>query len=257
MEPLKQDEPARSGEGSQRRSRRIWWSRGPPSPRTRRCLPVVEGQQHLPLSLAAVAGNAPHATGYQHIHGSFLGSAMPTGRLTVARANRLTAPGRYADGGCLYLVVTPTGARQWVARLTIHGRQTDLGLGGAVLRHPGRGARGGGAAPQGRAPGRRPRVERRREVSDLRGGGPARARGPRAHLAQREARARVAVVTRALRLPPPRRPPPRHHRHRRRAGGARADLDEAAGDGPAREAAPRRDLRLGEERGALPAARTR
>ena len=55
---------------------------------------------------------------------------MLAGRLTVARANRLTEPGRHADGNCLYLVVTPTGAKQWVARLTIHGRQTDLGLGG-------------------------------------------------------------------------------------------------------------------------------
>lgn len=56
---------------------------------------------------------------------------MRTGRLTVAKASRMTEPGRYADGGCLYLVVTPSGAKQWVARLTIHGRQTDLGLGGA------------------------------------------------------------------------------------------------------------------------------
>ena len=55
---------------------------------------------------------------------------MATGRLTVAKVRRLSEPGRYADGGCLYLVVTPTGAKQWVARLTIHGRQTDLGLGG-------------------------------------------------------------------------------------------------------------------------------
>ena len=39
-------------------------------------------------------------------------------------------PGRYADGGCLYLVIAPGGSKHWVARLTIHGRQTDLGLGG-------------------------------------------------------------------------------------------------------------------------------
>ena len=55
---------------------------------------------------------------------------MAKDRLTVAGVNRLSKPGRYADGGCLYLVVTPSGAKQWVARLTIHGKQTDLGLGG-------------------------------------------------------------------------------------------------------------------------------
>lgn len=89
---------------------------------------------------------------------------MPTGRLTVARASRLTAPGRYADGGCLYLVVTPTGARQWVARLTIHGRQTDLGLGGlsyvTLAEAREEAARLRKVARQGGDP----RVERRREA---------------------------------------------------------------------------------------------
>ncbi|MDF0602997.1 tyrosine-type recombinase/integrase [Psychromarinibacter sp. C21-152] len=55
---------------------------------------------------------------------------MPKGKLTVSKTNKLTAPGRYADGNCLFLVVSPSGAKQWVARLTIHGKQTDLGLGG-------------------------------------------------------------------------------------------------------------------------------
>ncbi len=55
---------------------------------------------------------------------------MPRGKLTVAKINKLNEPGRYADGNCLFLVVTKSGAKQWVARLTIHGRQTDLGLGG-------------------------------------------------------------------------------------------------------------------------------
>lgn len=55
---------------------------------------------------------------------------MARGKLTVAKVEKAVEPGRYADGGCLYLVVTKTGAKQWVARLTIFGRQTDLGLGG-------------------------------------------------------------------------------------------------------------------------------
>ena len=89
---------------------------------------------------------------------------MPAGRLTVARANRLTEPGRHADGNCLYLVVTPTGANQWVARLTIHGRQTDLGLGGlsyvTLAEAREEAARLRKVARQGGDP----RVERRREV---------------------------------------------------------------------------------------------
>ncbi|WP_205123476.1 Arm DNA-binding domain-containing protein [Marimonas lutisalis] len=55
---------------------------------------------------------------------------MRTGKLSVAKLGQITEPGRYGDGGCLYLVVAPGGTKQWVARLTIHGRQTDLGLGG-------------------------------------------------------------------------------------------------------------------------------
>jgi integrase len=55
---------------------------------------------------------------------------MATRRLTVSKVDRMSEPGRYADGGCLFLVVTPGGAKQWVARLTIKGKQTDLGLGG-------------------------------------------------------------------------------------------------------------------------------
>ncbi|MFC6635890.1 tyrosine-type recombinase/integrase [Sulfitobacter sediminilitoris] len=55
---------------------------------------------------------------------------MRTGKLSVAKLRQIAEPGRYGDGGCLYLVVAPGGTKQWVARLTIHGRQTDLGLGG-------------------------------------------------------------------------------------------------------------------------------
>jgi integrase len=40
------------------------------------------------------------------------------------------APGRYADGNGLYLVVEPSGAKRWVLRTVIQGRRTDIGLGG-------------------------------------------------------------------------------------------------------------------------------
>lgn len=52
------------------------------------------------------------------------------GKLSVKQVNQLNERGRYGDGDCLYLVVSDSGAKQWVARLTIAGRQTDLGLGG-------------------------------------------------------------------------------------------------------------------------------
>lgn len=38
-------------------------------------------------------------------------------------------PGRYADGGGLYLVVKPTGARSWVLRIQYEGDRRDYGLG--------------------------------------------------------------------------------------------------------------------------------
>lgn len=42
----------------------------------------------------------------------------------------LTAkPGRHADGGGLYLLVKPTGARSWLLRVQVDGRRRDIGLG--------------------------------------------------------------------------------------------------------------------------------
>ena len=52
------------------------------------------------------------------------------GRLTVAMARSLSRPGRYGDGGTLFLVVAPGGSKSWVQRVTIGGRRRDLGLGG-------------------------------------------------------------------------------------------------------------------------------
>ena len=38
-------------------------------------------------------------------------------------------PGKIEDGGALRLVVSPTGARKWVLRYTIHGKRREMGLG--------------------------------------------------------------------------------------------------------------------------------
>jgi integrase len=54
-------------------------------------------------------------------------------------ANKLTArkvetakPGKYSDGGNLYLVVSESGARKWVLRFTWRGRPKEMGLGSAA-----------------------------------------------------------------------------------------------------------------------------
>lgn len=42
-------------------------------------------------------------------------------------------PGRHADGGGLYLLVKPSGARNWVLRVQVDGRRRDIGLGAVEL----------------------------------------------------------------------------------------------------------------------------
>ena len=57
---------------------------------------------------------------------------MAGGRTKLtARAAATTKPGRYGDGGGLYLVVSPSGARKWVYRFTYAGKVTETGLGSA------------------------------------------------------------------------------------------------------------------------------
>ena len=52
------------------------------------------------------------------------------GKLTDRRVHTVTTPGRHPDGDTLYLVVSPSGAKSWVQRLSVDGRRVDLGLGG-------------------------------------------------------------------------------------------------------------------------------
>ena len=54
-------------------------------------------------------------------------------KMTMAKARTLDRPGMYRAATTLYLRVVPGGSKQWVQRLTIHGRQCDLGLGGFPL----------------------------------------------------------------------------------------------------------------------------
>ena len=57
----------------------------------------------------------------------------PHHALSAVKVNSITAPGRYADGNGLYLVVEETGAKRWVLRTVVQGTRTDLGLGGLTL----------------------------------------------------------------------------------------------------------------------------
>lgn len=52
------------------------------------------------------------------------------GKLTALEVKNLRLPGRYGDGGGLYLRVAPGGSKQWVQRVVVDGTRRDLGLGG-------------------------------------------------------------------------------------------------------------------------------
>ncbi len=49
--------------------------------------------------------------------------------LTVKRIAKLTAAGRYADGGNLFLQVTPSGGQSWLFKYKFKGRERYMGLG--------------------------------------------------------------------------------------------------------------------------------
>ena len=55
---------------------------------------------------------------------------MADGKLSDRKVKSSPGTGRYGDGATLYLVVASGGSRQWVQRLTVRGKQTDIGLGG-------------------------------------------------------------------------------------------------------------------------------
>ena len=52
-------------------------------------------------------------------------------KLSARRIATLVAPGRYGDGGGLFLVVSRSGTRKWVFRYRWRGGRHDLGLGSA------------------------------------------------------------------------------------------------------------------------------
>ena len=60
----------------------------------------------------------------------------PLQALTARAVHTAKATGRtrrLADGGGLYLVVSPSGSKSWVLRTVVKGKRCDIGLGGALL----------------------------------------------------------------------------------------------------------------------------
>jgi len=55
--------------------------------------------------------------------------ARRLGRLAAVSLPKLGKPGMYADGGGLYLQVTPSGAKTWIFRFMLHARSREMGLG--------------------------------------------------------------------------------------------------------------------------------
>ena len=52
-------------------------------------------------------------------------------RMTKARAEALSAPGRYPEGTVmgLFLRIAPGGSKQWIQRVRVNGVRVDKGLG--------------------------------------------------------------------------------------------------------------------------------
>ena len=57
----------------------------------------------------------------------------PHKALTARTVSTTTEPGRYADGGGLYLLVAPGGSKSWMLRTVVKGRRCDIGLGSVEL----------------------------------------------------------------------------------------------------------------------------
>jgi hypothetical protein len=52
-------------------------------------------------------------------------------KLNARKVATLTENGRHADGGSLYLSISPNGGRRWVFLYRWHGKPTEIGLGSA------------------------------------------------------------------------------------------------------------------------------
>jgi hypothetical protein len=54
---------------------------------------------------------------------------MASNQLSAIRVEKITEPGRYADGQGLYLEVKASGSKRWFFRYQLSGKRRDMGLG--------------------------------------------------------------------------------------------------------------------------------
>ena len=57
--------------------------------------------------------------------------ARKINRLNARAVATIIEHGRHADGGGLYLSISPNGGRRWVFLYRWHGKPTEIGLGSA------------------------------------------------------------------------------------------------------------------------------
>jgi hypothetical protein len=57
--------------------------------------------------------------------------ARKINRLNARAVASITENGRHADGGGLYLSISPNGGRRWVFLFRWHGKPTEIGFGSA------------------------------------------------------------------------------------------------------------------------------
>lgn len=92
-----------------------------------------------------------------------MSTRSPERALSARFVETVSSPGKYFDGNGLYLRVAKNGARQWVQRITIRGKRTELGLGSPpavslatarrlALEHRGKAMLGGDPLADKRAP---------------------------------------------------------------------------------------------------------
>lgn len=59
--------------------------------------------------------------------------ARAINKLTALGVSREKKPGRYGDGGGLYLVIDPGGSRRWIMKFRQNNREREMGLGSASI----------------------------------------------------------------------------------------------------------------------------
>src|SRR5262245_35631202 len=90
------------------------------------------GQADLPLSNSVPLPEVPKVPKAKT--GGKRRGRHPVNELTALQVGRKNLkPGRYADGGGLYLVVDESGAKRWLLRIMVQGKRCDIGLGGFDL----------------------------------------------------------------------------------------------------------------------------